>query len=295
MSQTFSQGDSNDWISKIQRALNEIIYSKLITDGNFGEQTKHSLQDWQLFFKLTPDGIYAGKTAEILDAYINQRFLVEADYVAAASKLQVTVPMVKAVTEIEARGTGFLASGRPTALFERHIFYRELNKRINGGSDEYINTLFKNLHLEIPVSGKSKDFLKAYLLNNMSNIYYPETGGYMGTVNGVENEYKRLEKAKTIDIEAALMSASYGLFQIMGFNYKTSGFTSASEMYAECARSERNQLNAFCNFVLNDHRLIDSLRKQAMTDFAVAYNGPAQSGYDTRLLAALNKWKAKPH
>ena len=117
----------------------------------------------------------------------------------------------------------------------------------------------------------------------------------MGTTAGIENEYKRLEKAKTIDVEAALMSASYGLFQIMGFNYKTSGFSSVGEMYTECSRSERNQLGAFCNFILSDNRLITALRKQDMLAFALAYNGPAQVGYDTRLQVALNKWKASPH
>lgn len=291
MSQTFSVGNKDPWISKIQRAINEIIHSNLLTDGEFGEKTKLALQDWQLFFQLEPTGIYAGKTAEILDAYINKRFLMEADYVAAAAKLKVSVPMVKSVTEVEARGEGFLVSGRPIALFERHIFYREMNKRIDVGSDTYLKELLSNLKLTSFKGQDPKGFLKSYLLNNFSTIYYPNPGGYEGTVKGVEREYKRLELAKTIDNEAAICSASYGLFQIMGFNYKASGYSSASEMYEDCSKGERNQLGAFCNFVLSDNRLITAMRKEDMLSFALAYNGPAQKGYDVRLQAALNKWK----
>lgn len=292
MPHTFSSGNKDPWISKIQRALNEIIYSDLVTDGQFGESTKHALQDWQVTFKLEPTGVYDGRTAEILDAYIQERFLVDQDYANAAKKMNVVTPAVRAVTEVEAKGSGFLNSGRSTILFERHIFYRELNKRLST-VPTLADGIIKKLGLTKPVSSSSVDFIKAYLLNNYSNLYNPSTGGYQGTSKGIEYEWQRMEKAKTIDNESALLSVSYGLFQIMGFNYKTAGFKSVDDMYMACARSERNQLDAFCNFVLADQRLIGALRKKDFTAFAIAYNGPAQNGYDVRLSQTFKNWDGK--
>lgn len=292
MPHTFSSGNKDPWISKIQRALNEIIYSDLVTDGEFGESTKYALQDWQVTFKLEPTGVYDGRTAEILDSYIHERFLVDQDYVNAAKKIKVVTPVVRAVTEVEAKGSGFLASGRSVILFERHIFYRELNKKL-AANRTLADDICKKLNLNKPVNVRAFDFLKNYLTINLSSIYNPTPGGYQGTSKGIEYEWQRMEKAKTIDTECALLSVSYGLFQIMGFNYKTVGFTSVEDMYSACARSERNQLDAFCNFVLADPNLIGALRKKDFTAFAIAYNGPAQNGYDARLSQAFKKWDGK--
>ena len=43
------------------------------------------------------------------------------------------------------------------------------------------------------------------------------------------NQYRRFEKAKKLDEEAAYSSISYGSFQIMGSNYKDAGYKSAKE------------------------------------------------------------------
>ena len=292
MPRTFSSGNQDPWISKIQRALNEIIYSDLVTDGQFGESTKHALQDWQLTFKLEPTGLYEGRTAEILDAYIQERFLVDQDYANAAKKMNVVTPAVRAVTEVEAKGSGFLSTGRSTILFERHIFYKELNKRLDS-TPTLVEDLYRKLKLTKPPTGSAVEYLKSHLLSNYSNLYNPSTGGYQGTAKGIEYEWQRMEKAKSIDNESALLSVSYGLFQIMGFNYKAAGFKTVDEMYTACARSERNQLDAFCNFVLADKRLIIALRNNDFLNFAIAYNGPAQRGYDLKLSQAFNKWNGK--
>jgi len=288
MSEIFKMGDSSPWIAKIQRAINEIIYSNLDTDGVFGQDTKLALQDIQVYFKIDPTGVYDGKIAEMIDAYINDRFLVETDYKNAAVKLSVEEPTVRAVTEVEAKGYGFLKTGRSTILFERHIFYREFNKRLSAKLID-VQTIAKKEGLDL--SKLTNDGLKIYLINKYPGIYNPTPGGYLGVSKGIEHEYVKMEQAKQFDDQAALMSVSYGLFQIMGFNFKAAGFQNVSQMYLECARSERKQLDSFCNFVLSEKRLIEPLRRGDMTAFAYAYNGPAQQGYDVKLTQARNKWK----
>lgn len=287
MTQLFKLGDRDPWISKIQRAINEIIYTRLETDGYFGENTKISLQDLQVYFNIEPTGIYEGKIAEMLDAYITERFLVDSDYGIAALKLKVDEPTVRAVTEVEAKGYGFLKTGRSTILYERHVFYREFNKKLDKGLVD-VKQLLKRENLN---ETTNVSLLKQHLEQKYPNLYNRTPGGYQGTSNGIEHEYVKMEQAKLIDDECALLSVSYGLFQLMGFNYKASGFKTVNEMYLACARSERNQLDAFCNFVLSENRLINPLRKGDMLSFALAYNGPAQQGYDLKLTEAKNKWK----
>lgn len=287
MTQTFRLGDRDPWISKIQRAVNEIIYTQLDTDGYFGDNTKMALQDLQVYFKIEPTGIYDGKISEMLNAYIVERFLVDADYGVAAVKLKVDEPTVRAVTEVEAKGYGFLKSGRSTILYERHVFFREFNKKLDKGLVD-VPSLLKREQLD---SKTSNVVLKQHLEQKYSSLYNRTPGGYQGTSKGIEHEYVKMEQAKLIDDECALLSVSYGLFQLMGFNYKASGFKTVHDMYLACARSERSQLDAFCNFVLSENRLINPLRSGDMTAFAIAYNGPAQQGYDIKLTEAKKKWK----
>ncbi|MCC6559800.1 MAG: DUF3380 domain-containing protein, partial [Xanthomonadales bacterium] len=45
-----------------------------------------------------------------------------------SERLEVSVPTLKAVAEVESAGSGFLSDGRPKILFEGHVFSR-LTKR----------------------------------------------------------------------------------------------------------------------------------------------------------------------
>ncbi|AZA64465.1 DUF3380 domain-containing protein [Chryseobacterium carnipullorum] len=53
--------------------------------------------------------------------------LTEQDYINAAKELGCEVAAIKAVAEVESRGSGFLSSGEPKILFERHRFYKYTN------------------------------------------------------------------------------------------------------------------------------------------------------------------------
>ena len=57
-------------------------------------------------------------------------------------------------------------------------------------------------------------------------------------INGGLKEYDRLERARAIHREAADSSASWGLAQIMGFNYQVSGCKSVSEFVEMMTESE---------------------------------------------------------
>jgi len=59
--------------------------------------------------------------------------------------------------------------------------------------------------------------------------------------------YDRLERAKQIHEEAALGSASWGLFQIMGYHYQSLNYPTIKQFVSEMQTHERDHLEAFGN------------------------------------------------
>ena len=88
------------------------------------------------------------------------------------------------------------------------------------------------------------------------------------------------------------MSASYGKFQIMGFNYKLAGYKGIEEFVATMNASEDDHLHAFINFVKNKN-LVDELQRKDWAGFAKGYNGSGykENKYDEKLAAAYVKFK----
>lgn len=189
--------------------------------------------------------------------------LSEQDFQKAAERLGVEVAAIKAVKEVESGSHGaFLASGRPPILFEGHIFWKELKKR---GID--------------PASKQA---------GNEDVLYEKWSRKYLGG----EKEYTRLEKAEKIQEEAALASASWGMFQILGNNYKECGENSVYAFVEKMRRSESDQLTLFVTY-LEKRRLQVYLKNKDWAGFACKYNGPEykQNKYDEKLEAAYNKYK----
>lgn len=178
----------------------------------------------------------------------------EAAYQQAADELGVELATVKAVAEVESTGDGFLNTGEPKILFERHVFSRE-----TGGKYD-----------------------QAY-----PDISNPNAGGY----GLVSQQHARLQKAAALDRDAALKSASWGRFQIMGFNYIPAGFKTLQAFINAMYRSEDEHLKAFVTFIKSEG-LAPYLRRHDWAGFARRYNGPAyaQNSYDKKLAAAYRKY-----
>ena len=180
------------------------------------------------------------------------------DFKDAAVLLGCEVAVIKAVAEVEAGNGGFLPSGKPKILFESHIF-----------------------------SSKT---------GHIYDLDRPDISTPKWTRNykGGEQEYERLEEAIKLDYMAALMSCSWGKFQIMGFNYEAAGYGSVESFVRGMVVSERNHLLAFVSFIRHNG-LADHLKHYRWTQFARAYNGPgyAQNKYDTKLLAAYERHAAQ--
>ncbi len=180
---------------------------------------------------------------------------------AAAKRLGVEPCAIRAVVEVESAGAGFLPDGRPKVLFEGHIFWKELRKR---GLDPE------------PHAAARPDLVCA----KWTREHYRNGPG----------EWERLEAACKIHREAALSSASWGLFQIMGFNCRLCGFADAEAFARAMARDEAAQLEAFCEFLRNEGLALFLVGRD-WAGFARRYNGPAfaQNKYDVKLTYAYER------
>lgn len=189
----------------------------------------------------------------------NRSPITEADYQRAANELKCELNAIRAVAEVESQGEGFFNDGRPKILFEAHYFARLSENRYNKD------------YPHISKKWTNKD--------EMKKLY-----------KGGPAEYQRLEEAIGLDWKAALQSASWGKFQVMGENYSGLGYASIEVFVSSMFQSESEHLESFVRFVKwkkgPSGACIDHLRNKNWLGFAKVYNGEKQDGYDTRMALA---------
>ncbi len=190
--------------------------------------------------------------------------LTEKDYQKAAKLVGCEVAAIKAVAEVESSGAGFLSDGRPRLLFEGHQFYKY-------------------------TKGAHKDVRPDLCHPKWTRANYAKGSA---EARGA-GELRRFEEASQLDRGAALMSCSVGKFQIMGFNFALCGYKSVEEFWEALARSEGDQLEAFCCYV-KSVGLDKELRAHNWAEFARRYNGPEykKNKYDEKLAQAYAKYAA---
>ncbi|MTK12720.1 MAG: N-acetylmuramidase family protein [Clostridiaceae bacterium] len=176
------------------------------------------------------------------------------DIARAAAALGCDLAAVRAVCQVEAPGGGFLPDGRPKILFEAHIFHRLTSGRYDGAAPT----------ISSPIWDRS--------------LYGPEGG----------HQYERLAAAVALDEVSAVQSASWGLFQVLGENFRRCGFASVHAFVAAMTMGEGAHLDAFVRYVSADSRMVAALRSSDWPTFARLYNGRryADNQYDVKLAAA---------
>ncbi|WP_447956317.1 N-acetylmuramidase domain-containing protein [Vreelandella sp. EE7] len=250
-------------VTALQRELNTAGYA-ISVDGHYGPETERAVRRYQLAKGLVADGIAGPKTRAALHGQHNNRMLGQRDLVEAANRLEIELAAILAVNEVESRGQGFHSGGprdgQPIILFERHIMHRRLQHH---GIDP------------APHQRAQPD-----IVNTSAGGYI---GGYL--------EHDRRDRAGNIHSAASIESASWGLFQIMGFHWELLGYDSAEHFATSMGIYESHQLDAFVRFIEADSAIHAALRRHDWVDFARRYNGPnyAANDYDTRLAAAYRR------
>lgn len=181
--------------------------------------------------------------------------LAEKDYSEAADMLRCPMATIKAVAEVESSGSGMLPDGRPVIRFESHIFSRQTVGEYDASHPD------------------------------ISTVRWVK-----GLVKGGIAEWDRLGRAAGLDRTAALKACSWGMFQIMGFNFEPAGYRTIQSFVNGMYAGEAEHLRAFCRLVIA-WGLDDELRSKNWAKFASGYNGPgyAANKYDSKLAAAYAK------
>lgn len=182
----------------------------------------------------------------------------QADMLAAASRLGVTVKHIEMIRKVESGGKSFDNRGRPVILFEPHIFHRRTKGKWSPSSFSY-----------------SKWGAKPY-------------------PKGYDARWTQMEAAAGHNEQAALESASWGLFQIMGFHWQSLGYSSVQDFAQAMATSEGDHLDAVVRFI-EANSLTGALRRckaglpETCRDFAKGYNGSgyAKNRYHIKMAEAL--------
>lgn len=184
--------------------------------------------------------------------------LTEQDFEDAATELGCDVAAIKAVCKVEASRGGFNPDGSPVTLFEGHKFHGFTDGRYDKGFP----------HLSHP---------------KWTRQHYGKNW---------QAEQSRLQQAMALDRDQALKSASWGKFQIMGFNHKLAGFDSIQQFVNAMYAGEREHLMAFVAFV-RSACLVDEIKRRDWTGFARGYNGSAfaENKYHLKLAEAYNQFK----
>lgn len=210
-----------------------------------------------------PKSAIAPEPSKTIEQAQAQQKISKDDIATCAMENNLEAALIQATMAVESNGNGFLADGRPVILFEGHIFWKQLEG----------------------IGKKPEDFAAA----NPDILYPVWTTKYYSKVSA--NEYLRLERAITIDKDSALKSCSWGLFQIMGFNYSKAGYNTVSEFVADQKISEYKQLSSFISFIKNE-KMLDDLKAHNWKGFAKAYNGRdyEKNNYDVKLEDAYYKF-----
>lgn len=166
---------------------------------------------------------------------------------------------LRAVLRVESAGSGFLLKepppARPKILFEAHWFYKLT---------------------PLPVS-KTRPDLSSRRWNR--SLY-----------EGGSAEWDRLRDAMEFDAVQALKAASWGLGQVMGFNYTVAGCETLEQFVVESFTGEKQQFNHMLSFIDNNG-LMGHLRAGRWASFAKGYNGAGYRAnrYDEKLAAAARR------
>ena len=179
---------------------------------------------------------------------------------------------IHAILDTEARSSGFDSYGRPTMLYEPHVMYRLIRAR----GDQILLERVVDAGLAYPRWGERP---------------YPK------------DSYSRLMEAYKIAPNETLSSASWGLGQLMGFNYALAGYKSPEAMVQAFMDDEEYQLKGMIRFIISaglddelrelDKAQSDAQLLKAARAFARGYNGAGfeKNGYHTKLVSSIKKWR----
>jgi hypothetical protein len=193
--------------------------------------------------------------------------LTAVEFEAAARSLGegIDARLIHAFADVESGGkSGFGPEGLPVIAYEGHIF-----RRLTGHRYDKTHPLL--------------------------SYRYTKKAGPEWQKNNKDQKaaWETLNAAIALDEDAALQSCSWGMFQVMGFNYEQCGYRTAKTFADAMKAGEKGQLDAFVGYCKNKAGMIPALRNKNYAAMATLYNGEDYGDYDKRIERAYRKHGGK--
>ena len=164
--------------------------------------------------------------------------LTEDQIQSQAQALGIEAAALKAVIEVECKGSGFNADSTPVILFERHVMRQRL---IANDQSKVVDQM----------------------MIKRPDLCSKSTGGY-GLYSA---QHGRLNAAAQYHRASALESASWGIGQVMGYHWKALGYASLQAFINPMYKDEASQLDAMCRYI-EVNGLINALKNKDWKAFA---------------------------
>ena len=199
----------------------------------------------------------------------NAKPVTEAELLDFAKQLGDTdTKRIKAIGKVETSGSAWASDGTPKILYERHYFYKYVNKTI------YLPSYTDHFLAAPTWGGYTQDFNK----------------------NNINDSWEKLAFAACIDPIGAFSSISISSFQVMGAYYKELGYNSPLDMLYDVSRNETVHYKLLVGFILNVAKIKSAFLKLSTNPetnraFCKAYNGPSYAsiapGYHVKIANAM--------
>lgn len=127
------------------------------------------------------------------------------------------------------------------------------------------------------------------------HVFHRETDDAYAAAQFPTQAMDRFREMARLDAGAAIRSTSWGIGQVMGFNFRHAGCESPEQLVEEAKRSGADQLRHMVRFI-QSCRLDGHLRAQDWARFARGYNGPdyARLDYAGKLARAYQRIAGAP-
>ena len=125
------------------------------------------------------------------------------------------------------------------------------------------------------------------------NLSYPyvEKAGKEWKINNKDQvtAWKTLTMAMELDVDAALMCCSWGMFQVLGANHWMTGHRTVQKFVEEVKSGEVGQLNIFVEYCKKKSGMMAALKSKDFRNMAFLYNGKHYGDYDVKIANAYKK------
>jgi hypothetical protein len=177
-----------------------------------------------------------------------------------------------AVLRVESSGRAFDDDGHPIMRFENHVFYRNWGEKHKDVFDRHFTFDQKTRYKNHTFRKNPEAVRSAFHLDN-------------------RKEREVLAFARNLDDTAALLSASYGAAQVMGFNHRKIGYKDVQSMYQAFNAGIKPQLDGMIAYIKATPLCMEGLKNRDYFKFATGYNGKGkENDYAPKIKAAAESY-----